>query len=199
MAATGGPRATFDVAFVCTGNRYRSVLAEAAFREAATGLPVRVRSFGTLELGPAGPLPEALEAARGFGLDIASHTARCVRGADLSGASLVLGFETSHLAAAVADAGADPARTFMLGHLAALLGAVDVPEESDALERAEALIRQAAALRRESSGVPEEIADPIGKPAARQAAIGRQVYETATRLAAQLFGRSTLGTTAVAG
>ena len=199
MAATGGPRATFDVAFVCTGNRYRSVLAEAAFRKATSGLPVRVRSFGTLELGPVGPLPEALDAARGFGLDISAHTARCVRGANLSEASLVLGFETLHLAAAVADSDADPDRTFMLGQLAALVGALDVPEVSDPLERASALVRQAAALRRESPGVPDEIADPIGQPATLQATIGRQVYETATRLAAQLFGRAMPGATAVAG
>jgi protein-tyrosine-phosphatase len=46
----------FRVAFVCTGNRFRSPLAAALFRSAAEGLPVEVASAGTLDLGGVGAL-----------------------------------------------------------------------------------------------------------------------------------------------
>ena len=40
-----------QVVFVCTGNRFRSPLAAALFREATSGLPVDVRSMGTSVTG----------------------------------------------------------------------------------------------------------------------------------------------------
>ena len=69
----------FTVAFVCTGNRFRSVIAEATFRSAAEGLPVRTVSYGTLELGPAEPLPAAVREAHALGLDISTHVARSLK------------------------------------------------------------------------------------------------------------------------
>lgn len=177
---------TLDIAFVCTGNRYRSVLAEAAFRTAVEGLPVRVGSFGTLDVGSAGPLPEALEAARGFGLDISGHSARCVVDADLSETSLVVGFERSHSAAAI-RAGARPERTFTLLELVELLGRVGTVSEPEPVARAVELIERAEALRASEPSLVE-IADPIGQSRSRQEAIGRQVYAATTKLTEQLFG-----------
>jgi protein-tyrosine-phosphatase len=175
-----------EIAFVCTGNRYRSVLAAAAFQAAVEGLPVRVGSFGILDVGRAGPLPEALEAARGFGLDISGHSARCVADADLSETSLVVGFERSHSAAAK-GAGARPERTFTLLELVELLGRVGAVSESEPVARAVELIERADALRA-SELSPVEIADPIGQSRSRQEAIGRQVYAATTKLTEQLFG-----------
>ena len=43
------PEDVFHVVFICTGNRFRSVLAEHRLRQATSGLPVRVSSFGTLD------------------------------------------------------------------------------------------------------------------------------------------------------
>src|SRR5713101_4762767 len=105
---------TFGVAFVCTGNRFRSAIAEATFRSAAEGLPVRTVSYGTLELGPAEPLPAAVREAHALGLDISSQVARSLTYADLTQMSLVIGFELKHAVAAVDVAGARLERVFIL-------------------------------------------------------------------------------------
>src|SRR5207247_4399470 len=112
---------SFRVAFVCTGNRFRSVLAAAAFGSAAGGLPVHAESYGTLDLGPAAPLPEAIREASAIGLDVSSHAARSLNEADLGGASLVVGFEAQHVVAAVDVAGALVERIFVLPELVDLL------------------------------------------------------------------------------
>ena len=73
------------VAFVCTGNRFRSPLAAALFAAGAGAeeVPVHVASLGTLELGPVPALPEALEVARSMGVDLSRHRARTVAGSNL--------------------------------------------------------------------------------------------------------------------
>jgi protein-tyrosine phosphatase len=187
-----GRAVTLEIAFVCTGNRYRSVLAEAIFRKAVEGLPVRVGSFGTLDVGNAGPLPEAVEAARGLGLDISAHAARCVAGADLSQTALVLGFERAHAASAVASAGASPERTFMLLELLELLellDGVDPEPDADPVARALGRIERAHALRRAAPRAlrPTEIEDPLGRPTPRQQEISHEVYLAVTRLAEKLL------------
>src|SRR5439155_4834134 len=108
---------TFDVVFVCTGNRFRSPLAEALLRAATGGQPVRVRSVGTLRLDAEPALPEAVESAQQLGLDISQHRSCCIEDVDLSSADLVVGFEANHVASAVVDAGADRKRTFLLPEL----------------------------------------------------------------------------------
>src|SRR5579864_540531 len=114
------PPARFRVAFVCTGNRFRSALAETAFRVAARDLPVDVASYGTLDVGSVGPLPQALRAAEAYGLELSGHVARPLATADLAD-SLVVGFERQHAVAAVELAGAVPERTFLLQELVDLL------------------------------------------------------------------------------
>src|SRR6266568_197965 len=171
---------TFAVAFVCTGNRFRSVIAEATFRSAAEGLPLRVESYGTLELGPAEPLPSAVREAHALGLDISNHTARSLTDADLTQTSLVVGFELQHAVAAVDVAGAPLGRVFIL------------PELVDLIDRAVENIARAHANRgtdpRRRPG--REIEDPISLPRNAQRAIAQVVHGGAEALALQLFGRS---------
>src|SRR5207247_4853908 len=97
---------SFRVAFVCTGNRFRSVLAAAAFGSAAGGLPVHVESYGTLDLGLAAPLPGAIREASAIGLDVSSHAARSLNDDDLGGASLVVGIEGQQVVTEVGIGGA---------------------------------------------------------------------------------------------
>ena len=70
----------FDVVVICSGNRFRSPIAEAVLRREAEGLPVRVRSFGTMDLPTGQALPEAIELAPSYGLDLRSHRSRPVAG-----------------------------------------------------------------------------------------------------------------------
>lgn len=175
----------FEIVFVCTGNRNRSALAEAALRRALTGLPARVHSVGLLDLGPAPALPETLEVAPKFGLDVTEHRARCIGDVDLSGIDLVVGMELEHVAAAVVDHGAAPARTFTLLELADLLSDIPVEKRTDAAS----LIHQAHELRETRTRVRRGIPDPFGGPAQGFEEMAHLVVAACNQLAETLFGR----------
>ena len=104
------------VVFLCTGNRFRSPLAAAIFEEAAAqhGVPVAVESAGTLDVGSRPPFRETIKQAERLGYDISSHRSRPARDVDLSTADLLIGFERSHVAYAVVDAGVAAERAFTL-------------------------------------------------------------------------------------
>jgi protein-tyrosine-phosphatase len=189
------PGQPFEIAFVCTGNRFRSVLAAAVLEHAVNGLPVRVTSYGTLDIGPMGPLPVAIAEARALGLDISGHVARCLSGADLSGASLVVGFEVAHVVAAVAEARAPVERTFVLPELLELLDEHGVEIGGDPLARASEIVARAHAKRRSQPrrrSVPE-IDDPIGLPEPAQCSVAEAVETGVRRLAVLLFEEEQAG------
>jgi protein-tyrosine phosphatase len=191
-AAPLEPGKSFDIVVVCTGNRFRSPLTEALIRRATGDLPVRVRSAGTLEVGPAAALEHAVEAARAIGIDLSEHRARSLTGDDLSAADLVLGFERNHVATAVIDSAAPRARTFTLPQLVSLLEELAVPEQPDAIARARVAIEMADAARA-AAGTPfemAELADPIGRPAREQDEIARELQVLTERLVALLCGRT---------
>jgi protein-tyrosine phosphatase len=175
----------FDVVVICSGNRFRSPIAEAVLGRAAEGLPVRVRSFGTLNLPPGQALPEALELAPGYGLDLVPHQSHPLAGEDLSDADLVIGFELTHVAMAVVGAKAKRERTFLIADLVAALKASRPPQENDFVERARHAVREADRAR--TADRPQEIADPIGGPASGYRRTADEVYLLATRVAERLF------------
>jgi protein-tyrosine phosphatase len=154
----------FEVVLICTGNRFRSPLAEGQIRSLAGAAPIRVSSLGLVELGPVRPLAEALAEAERFELDISGHRARALHGQDLSGTDLVLGFERLHLATAVVDANAVRDRTFTLPELAELLDEIDPRGRGDVVERARRVVGLAAEARRSRGVEPllPEIPDPWG-------------------------------------
>jgi protein-tyrosine phosphatase len=159
------------VAFVCTGNRFRSPIAEALFVRDTQGLPVRTESLGTLELGPRPAVPDAVALAEGMGLDLSGHQARSITGADLGDIDLVLGFERRHVLSSVVDAHARIEQTFTLPDFVALLEKLPGPPlPNDRIERALIRIRQAHAARPSGfrNGPMEELRDPLGLPAAAQ-------------------------------
>jgi len=178
----------FDVVVICSGNRFRSPIAEAILRRAAEGLPVGVRSFGTMNLPPGHALPEALELAPSYGLDLVSHRSRPLAGEDLSDADLVIGFELMHVSRAVVGASAPRERTFLITELAALLDEAAPPEGDGVVERARASVQQADEARKAGTGMWQEIADPIGGPAAGYQRSAAEVYRLTTRVAERLFG-----------
>jgi low molecular weight protein-tyrosine phosphatase len=177
----------FDVVVICSGNRFRSPIAEAVLRREAEGLPVRVRSFGTMDLPSGHALSEALELAPGYGLDLMSHRSRPLAGTNLSHADLVIGFEQIHAATAVVGAGAHRERTFLITDLVAGLDETTPPQERDVVERARSLVRQADEARKAAPRIPQEIADPIGGPAAGYRNTADEVYRLTTRVAERLF------------
>ena len=181
------------VVFVCTGNRFRSPLAAAFFEAAVTGLPVETASLGTLELGDAEALPEAVELAHQHGVDLREHRASGLQGLDLSGEDLVVGFERKHLAAVVVEARAPIERTFTLPELVALLERMPPPPAGEPLDRARAVIARAHAARpRDFRRAPvPELPDPLGRTRGEQHDIADEVKRLSERLAGGLFSPAT--------
>ena len=179
-----------DVAFICTGNRFRSPLAAAALAAERPDLSLRISSFGILELGAASALPEAVELAGAFGLDLSAHRAQSVMKADLERFDLVLGFEHHHVAAAVVDAGSRLDRTFTQPELVSLLEMARDPRvTAGPLARACARIRAAHAARPpdfRNRPVPE-VADPLGRSRAVQQKIADELRASVSALASRLF------------
>jgi protein-tyrosine-phosphatase len=154
----------FSILLVCTGNRFRSPLAEGFLRRHAQGLPLHVQSVGTLDLGPVGAFPEAVALGREFGLDISDHRARPISRELVETSDLVICFERDHMASIVVDHGAALDRTFMLLELTTLLGQVKAPPgELDPVARAGSAVALAAEARAErvhpAAGL--ELPDPM--------------------------------------
>jgi protein-tyrosine phosphatase len=154
----------FDVVIVCTGNQFRSPIVEGLMKASSSPLPLRVSSVGTKELGAPPALPEAIRLASEFGVDLTAHRARSLRGIDLSGADLVIGFELEHVAAAVVEAGATYERTFTILELVSLLEEIPPPDDDDPVRRARAAIDSAHRLRPEGASLSPDaqIRDPVG-------------------------------------
>jgi len=179
----------FRIVVVCTGNRFRSPLAEHVLRRETEGLPVDVSSVGVLDLGGIEAMPEALEAAQELGLDLSAHRTRVLTPEPLEGADLVLGFERRHVARAVVAGGAPLERTFTLPELVELLGSIPSVGDEDPAARARAFVAAVAAERPDprTAAVPE-LADPLGRSRSFHRDTAEQVGELSRRLVTQLFG-----------
>ena len=86
------------ILFVCTGNRFRSPLAEAYFKKMLTTIGAaqtwRVESAGTWVSQSLPPTPEAIEEAEKRNLDITAHLSRSINETLLSQADLILVMES---------------------------------------------------------------------------------------------------------
>lgn len=178
----------FRVAFICTGNRFRSPLAAAVFEQESARGDVQATSFGSLDIGPMPPLKEAVKASRSIGLDIAGHLARALPLADLALADLVVGFEQVHLDAAVREADAPPDKTFTLPELVSFLERQPPTRIGHPIERARSRVIRAHLMRLATPSVEApEIADPIGLRPGKQDQIADAVERLTRRLARLLF------------
>lgn len=186
--ATDRVEETADVVFVCTGNRARSPLAAALLARRLAGLPVRVRSRGTADVGAVGVLPEMALAARGLGLDLSRHRAAALRPKELADADLVLGFEPFHVAAAVVEGGAATERSFTLPELVRLAPDVGHDGRGDVRAHLERLVADAHRLRTGDRLSAPGIADPLGRPESVVAAVAHEIDELVARLGDLLVG-----------
>lgn len=182
------PEELFHVVFVCTGNRFRSVLAEHRLRQLTNGLPVHVSSFGTLDDPGVPALADAIELGAAAGLDLGGHRSRALLGEDLRGVDLVVGFERNHVASAVVEASAAREKTFGAYELVELLARIESPDGRSLPERARNAVARANAARNESQRPFRELADPVGRGRSVAAETARQVGDQTVRIAFGLFG-----------
>jgi protein-tyrosine phosphatase len=185
---------SFRILFVCTGNVCRSPFAEVLTRGllAAAGFPAEVSSAGTD--APVGlPLhPDTRRALAEWGLDGAAADAcraRLLEPGMVAAADLVLGATVEHRAAIVRAAPKGLRHTFALREFARLAAAVDpsaLPTEPAARGRA---LVTAAKAERGARPVPvgaDDIADPIGRPAAAHLATATAIAGAVTTIVAVL-------------
>jgi protein-tyrosine-phosphatase len=177
-----------QVAFVCTGNRARSPLAQALLLRKVDSSRVDVCSFGTLELGGRGALAEAIAVGRSLGVDLTGHRSRPLPEGGLQAMDLVVGFEPAHVSAAIAKGGAPDVNTFMLLELPELLEGVVAVDLSAGIEGSRGLIEEMhrrRSLRGDSS--PPALPDPYGEPRHVMAETARLIDATLSHLASELF------------
>jgi protein-tyrosine-phosphatase len=181
---------TFSIAFVCTGNRFRSPLAEAFVHRLTLGLPVTVGSYGTLPLENAPPLPEAVEIALSCGISLSDHRTRYLNNASLEDVDLLLGFEPAHIRQAVVDAQAPRERSFTVGDFVPLLPAAGfaAPDE-EVVKRARSLVAAAGERLAELQNPKmSTMRDPFGGPWKVYRQTASDVRDLSVTLVERLFG-----------
>ena len=181
---------TFSIAFVCTGNRFRSPLAEAFVHRLTLELPVSVDSYGTLELKSAPPLPEAAEIALSCGISLADHRTRYLNNASLEDVDLLLGFEPAHIRQAVDDGQAPRERSFTMRDFVPLLptAALAAPDE-EVVKRARSLVAAAGAhLAELQNPTMSATPDPFGGPWKVYRQTASDIRDLSVTLAERLFG-----------
>jgi protein-tyrosine phosphatase len=181
----------FDVAFVCTGNRFRSPLAAALLSARTDGLPVRTSSVGILDLGSTTVLPEADRLGRSFGVVLSEHRTRSLNDVNLEPLDLVLAFEWTHVHAAIVDGRARIEQTFTLPELVGLLERLPRAPGAQSVPVVEARARVEAAHSLRPPGFRRtrspEIPDPLGRSPSAQRRIGEEVRVLVDRLSRMLF------------
>jgi protein-tyrosine-phosphatase len=170
--------APFQVAFVCSANRFRSALAEGVCAHLLAGTGVQVTSYGMLDLPEGAPSKTAVKVAGKLKVDLSGHRSRHLKPGVLSGANVVIGFDRSHLSAAVVEGGAQPDRTFLLTELVQLLLAAGAGTTLGQVSPDEMVQRLHPARQLIGNGpVFKPIADPAKQSPAVQKAVAIKVAE----------------------
>jgi protein-tyrosine-phosphatase len=119
------------VLFVCTGNRYRSPIAAAAFRYMVANTTSaslwKIDSAGTWTIPGLPPVPTAIAAAEALGLDITHHISCLLVKEDLGNYNLVLVMEAGHKEAIVCQSPTKSDRVFLLSEVVTGLP-YDIPD-----------------------------------------------------------------------
>lgn len=187
------PAQTFAIAFVCTGNRFRSPITEAIMKSRISDVPLTTVSVGRHDARPGPALPEAMEVARELGLDLSGHRARALMPRELKSFDLVLGFERAHVAEAIRLGAAPRDRAFTIMELADLLSEIGPIRATDPIERARLAVTRANDHRRlvRRYGTAVDLVDPIGQTIGAYRNSAAQIARLTDRLIAGLFGTAT--------
>jgi protein-tyrosine-phosphatase len=180
---------TFSIAFVCTGNRFRSPLAEAFVHRLTLGLPVTVSSYGTLSQENAPALPEAVEIALSCGISLADHRTRYLNNASLEEVDLLLGFEPAHIRQAVVDAQAPRERSFAILDFVPLLPDAGLAASNeDVVKRARSLVAAAGDQLAVQNVKMSSMRDPFGGSWKVYRQTASDVRDLSITLVEKLFG-----------
>jgi protein-tyrosine phosphatase len=185
---------TFSIVFVCTGNRFRSPLAEAFVRRLTLGLRVDVDSCGVLNLESSSALREAAEIGTSYGVDLSQHRTKWLREVSLGETDLVVAFQQSQMREAVVEANARRDRSFTFREIVRLLESEELPYSDDVVHRARALVQEAARRRRDLPALRDvSIADPFGSTWRAYRETATEIHSLAVSLTSMLFGVSDRG------
>jgi protein-tyrosine-phosphatase len=180
---------TFSIAFVCTGNRFRSPLAEAFVHRLTLGLPVTVSSYGTLSQENAPALPEAVEIALSCGISLADHRTRYLNNVSLEEVDLLLGFEPAHIRQAVVDAQAPRERSFAILDFVPLLPDAGLAASNeDVVKRARSLVAAAGDQLAVQNVKMSSMRDPFGGSWKVYRQTASDVRDLSITLVEKLFG-----------
>lgn len=185
-------RDTFDIAVLCSGNRFRSPLATALIRRRVPH-GVRVASAAAATRASGGALPEALELGPIYGVNLESHRARALPPRALASAGLVLGFERLHLDRAIDLGAAPPAASFTLPELVELLeaipaGSIDGLPPGPRAYRAVALAHELRTRRDHDDDSVPELSDPLGSSHVVFVELAATIDLLVSRMCNRLFG-----------
>jgi protein-tyrosine phosphatase len=180
-----------SILVVCSGNICRSPVAEGLLRNAAhrrlgDAAPT-VASAGTIGMEGSPATPEAVEAARERGVDIAGHVARRLTDRMIEDADLLVCMAAEHREEIDTRVPAAVDRVFTLKELARLLE-LEPPAGADAIE---ARVAAAAAIRARdprANRFDEDVVDPLGMPLETYRAVTWELEEWVGRLVVGLVG-----------
>lgn len=129
--------------FICTGNQFRSPVAEETFRQLSKEDGREdwiVSSAGTWAVPGQPPLRVTVEWARSLGLDLSRHITRLVDASMLEQADIVLVMEAGHKEAIEAEFPAARQKTHLLSYV--LTGkSCDISDPATAMEEMDLILR----------------------------------------------------------
>lgn len=182
---------TFDVVFVCTGNRARSPLAEAFLAALVEPSRVTVGSRGTLNAGSNPALTAAVTAGTAHGVDLSGHRSTSLRAGELSDTDLVVGFEPFHVAAAVMEGGASYSRAFTILELADLLERLEQGGVLPVRLDPGAVVVKAHGVRSGPVLAAPALADPLGATQKEFDRVAATIERLVTTISGALFASRT--------
>lgn len=184
-----------SILVVCSGNICRSPMAEgflrAALRARFGDAAPAVSSAGTMGLNRSAATPEAVEAARELGSDIAAHRARRLTAPMASQADLLLCMATDHRELLARSSSELASLAFTMKELVRLLETLPAPEVHAHPATMHPRVAAADEARRAgavSLSRDDDVADPLGQPFEAYRATAWELETWLERLVIGLYG-----------